>query len=144
MKFTTFSVLSALLAVAAVVQAAPVATHTSAHSPTPSSTPGANAPKKIPFTAVNPSNSTDVVKGEAQAQPKGAKTPNATPDTLRCWNARFNGRSFSITCSGSRWYFWTDCTNGYLYIGGPLHGTFIATITCPAGSIASKGGAYGY
>ncbi|KAG0245100.1 hypothetical protein B0O80DRAFT_452075 [Mortierella sp. GBAus27b] len=148
MKFT-FSTVSAILALVAVVQAAPAPTSASSYptssapypSP-PSSTPGGGSPPTAPWTAVNPMNSTDTISGNAKPQPKGTKPPSASPN-LKCTNPQRKGRSYSITCSGTRWYIWTDCTNGYLYEGGPIDGTFRATITCPAGSTASSGGAFG-
>ncbi|KAI8353442.1 hypothetical protein B0O80DRAFT_487568 [Mortierella sp. GBAus27b] len=128
MKITAFSIISAVLALAAVAQAAP--------------TPAAEPPKTIPYVAVNPENKSDTHSGEAAIQPKGKEEPAAAA-SLRCWNSKFNGRSYSITCSGSRWWIWATCSNGYLYEGGPLSGTYTATITCPVGSTATRGGAYG-
>ncbi|MFC4492778.1 hypothetical protein ACFPA8_01335 [Streptomyces ovatisporus] len=70
--------------------------------------------------------------------------PPAAAASLRCWNPALSGRSFAVSCSGSRYYVYTDCTNDRRYIVGPLSGAKRVRITCPAGSQAMDGGAYGY
>ncbi|KAI8353444.1 hypothetical protein B0O80DRAFT_426851 [Mortierella sp. GBAus27b] len=127
MKISTFSIISAVLALAAVAQSAP--------------TPAAEPPKTIPYVAVNPENKSDTHSGEAAIQPKGTEEPAAAA-SLRCWNWSLNGRSYSITCNGSHWWIWATCSNGYLYKGGPFSGTYSVRITCPVGSSVTRGGAY--
>ncbi len=69
--------------------------------------------------------------------------PPAASASLRCWNPSLSGRSFAVSCSGSRYYVYTDCTNDRRYVVGPLAGAKRVRITCPLGSQAMDGGAWG-
>ncbi|KAF9953200.1 hypothetical protein BGZ70_000337 [Mortierella alpina] len=152
-----FSVfLAIILTIVATVQGAPAPTETP-EAPTstsdaetsPSATAGASpsatkdASLSVPFSAVNPEDDSDTQSGQARRVPKN-KTQSKLQASLECWDAYISGRQFSITCSGSRWYEWTDCSNGYRYQAGPVSGTYRGTITCPYGYRALRGGAFGY
>ncbi|KAF9954931.1 hypothetical protein BGZ72_004159 [Mortierella alpina] len=156
--FTIF--LAILLTVVATIQAAPAPAETPAETtdaPTPTSeaevspsattdpTPSAtkDAALSVPFSAVNPDDDSDTQSGQARRTPKSKVQPKQQA-SLECWDASISGRQFSITCSGSRWYVWADCSNGYRYQAGPLSGTYRATITCAWGYRALRGGAFGY
>ncbi|KAI1293447.1 hypothetical protein EDD11_008364 [Mortierella claussenii] len=109
MQIKTVLFLSVLLVASATIQALPA--------------PDApDAPDSVPFTAVNPKNSGDTKSGNAVRGPF-TKTPKKAP-SLACWDPYINGPVFAITCSGSSWYEWADCSNGYRYTGGPLSGTY--------------------
>ncbi|WP_412074646.1 hypothetical protein ACLF6K_00225 [Streptomyces xanthophaeus] len=71
----------------------------------------------------------------------GATPPSA--ESLACWDASLSGSTFAISCSGNNFYTWTDCSNGYRYTVGPFANAYRNTITCPGGSRALQGGAYG-
>lgn len=73
-----------------------------------------------------------------------AVDPPRKSAALRCWNPYLSGRTFAVSCSGSRWYVYTDCSNDRRYTVGPLAGAKRVAITCPAGTRAERGGAYGY
>ncbi|KAF9573405.1 hypothetical protein EC968_008587 [Mortierella alpina] len=152
-----FSVfLAVVLTLLATVQAAPAPTETpEAPTPTtdtevspsatrdtlPSVTKGAWS--SVPFSAVNPDDDSDTLSGEAKRVVKN-KAQLQQQSSLECWDAYISGRQFSITCRGSRWYIWTDCSNGYRYQAGPLSGTYRGTIICAYGYRALRGGAWGY
>ncbi|CAM5369136.1 hypothetical protein [Streptomyces abikoensis] len=76
---------------------------------------------------------------------QGATNSQLPPqaESLQCRDAYLSGPTFAITCSGNRFYVWADCSNGYRYTVGPFNGTYRVTITCPSGSRALQGGAYG-
>ncbi|KAF9941260.1 hypothetical protein BGZ75_008664 [Mortierella antarctica] len=148
--------LAILLTVVATIQAAPAPSETP-EAPTPTSeaeaspsatidaTPSAtkDASSSVPFSAVNPDDDSDTQSGQARRTPKNKALPKQQA-SLECWDAYIGGRQFAITCSGSRWYEWADCSNGYRYQAGPVSGTYRGTITCPYGYRALRGGAFGY
>ena len=156
MQIKALSLLSIFLAivltVVATVQGAPapteVPTPTSDAETSPSATTDASpsatndASLSVPFSAVNPDDDSDTQSGQARRVPKN-KAQSKQQASLECWDAYISGRQFSITCSGSRWYEWTDCSNGYRYQTGPVSGTYRGTITCPYGYRALRGGAFG-
>ena len=83
--------------------------------------------------------------GTALESPGGtAVSPPASRMSLRCWDAYLSGRVFAVSCSGVRWYVYTDCTNNRRYVVGALSGAKRVAVTCPAGTRAVRGGAYGY
>ncbi|GAA0398803.1 hypothetical protein GCM10010357_19890 [Streptomyces luteireticuli] len=51
-------------------------------------------------------------------------------------------RSFQITCDGSRWFVFVDCTDGFRYTFGPFSGALRVTAVCPLGARATGGGAF--
>lgn len=70
--------------------------------------------------------------------------PPVSAASLRCWDAYRSGRVFAISCSGARYYVFTDCSNSRRYVVGPLSGAKRVAIRCPWGTLAVRGGAYGY
>jgi len=80
---------------------------------------------------------TETVGGPAVQTPVRAAS-------LRCWSPSISGRAFALSCSGSRFYVYTDCSNGHRYVVGALSGSKRVTIVCPVGTRALRGGAYGY
>jgi len=70
-------------------------------------------------------------------------SPPVGRQDLSCWDSSIDGRVFSISCTGVQWYAWADCSNGYRYTAGPVSGTYRVAITCPVGSDALRGDAYG-
>jgi hypothetical protein len=105
----------------------------------------AGASSDANYTATNQKNSHDVKKGTIQKK-ENSKSSTAVPAkaaSLSCYNASLSGRNFAVTCSGSYFYVYADCSNGYRYTYGPLAGTYRVVITCPAGTRATAGGAYG-
>ncbi|OEU85375.1 hypothetical protein DB35_15300 [Streptomyces abyssalis] len=82
--------------------------------------------------------------GTAVESPGGSlMDPPASARSLRCWNADISGRAFAISCSGSRWRAFADCTDDSRYITPALRGAKRVTIYCPAGTRAVRGGAFG-
>ena len=64
-------------------------------------------------------------------------------EALRCWDAVFSGRVFAVSCSGDRFFVYAVCSNNQQLTVGPLSGSKRVTITCPVGTRAVRGGAYG-
>ncbi|MFF5263439.1 hypothetical protein ACFY4C_31295 [Actinomadura viridis] len=77
---------------------------------------------------------------------RGGKSATAGKSAARwvsCWDGWRNGRTFHEICDGSAYRPYIDCTNGYRYIFGIYSGRNEFWMTCPAGSNAIWGGAYG-
>jgi len=86
-----------------------------------------------------------VTTGTAVESPGGRyASPPVGAASLRCWDAYISGRTFAVSCSGARWYVYTDCSNNNRYTVGALRGSKRVAIHCPAGTRAVRGGAYGY
>ncbi len=63
--------------------------------------------------------------------------------SLSCADKYLKDALFTISCTGkSRFYVVVDCDNGYRY-PLELRGSLRVRLTCPAGSRALSGGAYG-
>ncbi len=63
--------------------------------------------------------------------------------SLRCWSPYLSGRVFAISCSGSAYRVFVDCSNRVRYVTPVLSGSKRVTLVCPAGTRALRGGAYG-
>ncbi|WP_314171781.1 hypothetical protein [Streptomyces winkii] len=82
--------------------------------------------------------------GTAYASPGGdAVDPPYSASSLRCWNPYISGRTFAVSCSGTYWRVFTDCTDDNRYVTPALYGTKRVAVHCPAGTRAVRGGAYG-
>ncbi|WP_346777049.1 hypothetical protein [Streptomyces sp. HNM0575] len=69
--------------------------------------------------------------------------PPVSAASLRCWGAYISGRTFGISCSGTYWRAFADCSNRVRYVTPALSGSKRVAIHCPAGTRAVRGGAYG-
>ncbi|WP_370420151.1 hypothetical protein AB8O64_18990 [Streptomyces sp. QH1-20] len=102
------------------------------------------APNDGSYSAENLTDRTEVPRtGAVPPSGGGGTAPPASTESLRCWDAYLSGSTFAISCSGNNFYVWADCSNGYRYTVGPFAGSYRVTITCPGGSRALQGGAYG-
>ncbi|KAF9945357.1 hypothetical protein BGZ65_010844 [Modicella reniformis] len=120
------SILSVLLVTVAVTQAAPAP---------------AAIEKTIRYTAENPGDLNNKISGD------GELDSNMKASELLGINCRkfvVSGRSYTISCSGTEWYVWTDCSNGGHYIAGTFSETQRVEMVCPIGTTALKGGAFGH
>lgn len=132
MRINTLSALPVFLVVLAVTQAAP----------TPASH---KAPEAVSYHGVNPNDPHDTISGYTEPFPEDAPTPEGAA-SLSCRDRYLDDRDFGITCEGDEWYVWARCSSGKQYKGGPITvpGPYKAVITCPLGTTAEDGGAYGY
>ncbi|KAF9416020.1 hypothetical protein BGZ76_004723, partial [Entomortierella beljakovae] len=62
---------------------------------------------------------------------------------IDCYDAKISGPQYSLTCNAREWYEWVDCSDGSRYTTPKLSGRFRAVISCPSGTNAIRGGAYG-
>lgn len=74
--------------------------------------------------------------GASAVEPPAARS-------LRCWNAYISGRTFAVSCSGTYWRAYADCSDSRRYVTPALTGAKRVTIHCPSGTVAMSGGAYG-
>jgi len=128
LQFKALSVLSTLVAILATTQAAPLL-------PVPVGV--------VLFFTANLDDPKGFVSGVAVRASSFQPAPEKW-QSLSCWDREIDGRVFAISCSGSSWYVWTDCTNGYRFTTGPISGSYRITMTCPAGYTVIQGDAYGY
>ncbi|KAF9364471.1 hypothetical protein BGX34_001400 [Mortierella sp. NVP85] len=95
------------------------------------------------YTTTNPTSGAQLGSGTAKLDGTRQRPKPVMGKGLQCWDAYRSGSIFAITCGGSRWYEFVDCSNGYRYTIGPFAGVLRGTLTCPGGSLALQGGAYG-
>ncbi|MFG2333150.1 hypothetical protein ACGFMM_26485 [Streptomyces sp. NPDC048604] len=85
--------------------------------------------------------------GVAKSLDKSAGAPAAAQGDIsaqaNCWNGRTSGRNFYMTCSGSGYRVYVDCSNGRYTFGTYYYGTWNHTLTCPSGTYAIWGGSIG-
>jgi hypothetical protein len=83
--------------------------------------------------------------GKGVATPAGdvSAQPPAQAASLRCWNPSISGRTFTVSCSGQAYRVFVDCSNRHRYVTPVLSGAKRVRLTCPAGTRALRGGAYG-
>lgn len=125
MQINLLSILAIVLATASVtIRAAPVG-------------------KSAIYISADPTSGEQKSSGTATVDGTNQQPEPAMSQGLQCWNAYRSGSNFSITCNGSRWFEYTDCSDGYRYTIGPFAGALRVTITCPGRSLSLRGGAYG-
>ncbi|RAJ71690.1 hypothetical protein K378_00510 [Streptomyces sp. Amel2xB2] len=82
--------------------------------------------------------------GAAFALPGGSSvSPPAAAASLRCWDPYLAGRTFAVSCSGTAWRVFVDCTNNTRYVTPVLSGAKRVAASCPLGTSAVRGGAFG-
>jgi hypothetical protein len=84
-----------------------------------------------------------VRSGTAFESPGGTLVDPPAAASLRCWNPYLSGRTFAVSCSGTHWRVFTDCTDNRRYVTPALYGSKRVAVYCPAGTRAVRGGAYG-
>jgi hypothetical protein len=88
---------------------------------------------------------TGAVRGGAAFETPGgtAVHPPAAGAALRCWDPYLYGRTFAVSCSGTYWRVFADCSNNRRYITPAFTGAKRVAVYCPAGTRAVRGGAFG-
>lgn len=81
--------------------------------------------------------------GHAAREGRAGKSAPAKAASLRCWNPYLSGRTFAVSCSGRAYRVFVDCSNRVRYVTPALSGSKRVTMTCPGGTRAVRGGAYG-
>ncbi|KAF9185680.1 hypothetical protein BGZ51_002511 [Haplosporangium sp. Z 767] len=152
MQIKISALLALLMVVTLTVQAAPTLVSTAGAVTAPIPTPtgkseggssGSAGATKVAYTVVDPETKEKVESGSAIQSSQDEKLP-LSANALQCWDEYRRGRVYALTCSGSRWYEWTDCSNGYRYTIGPFGGTLRGVLVCPQGTYSQRGGAFGY
>ncbi|MGW1200249.1 hypothetical protein ACWD4B_31075 [Streptomyces sp. NPDC002536] len=60
-----------------------------------------------------------------------------------CWNGRIDGgRNFFMTCNGTSYHVYVDCTDGRHLFPETFSGQWDFRLTCPAGTRAVWGGSW--
>ncbi|WP_046496472.1 hypothetical protein [Streptomyces odonnellii] len=111
-------------------------------APAAYSADGPDAPGGAGYSAAD-LNTGRTVSGGAPATSGADREVPPQEASLRCWDPYFSGSTFAVSCDGSRYYVYVDCSNGYRYVVGPLSGAKRVTLTCPGGFRALRGGGYG-
>ncbi|WP_051137553.1 hypothetical protein [Amycolatopsis alba] len=73
---------------------------------------------------------------EAEVPPRGP--------SLDCRDPWLSGSGYALSCSGTDFHVFVDCSNGDRYAYGRGQGEYRIIFTCPGGATALRGGAYGY
>ncbi|WP_432069067.1 hypothetical protein [Streptomyces sp. AA1529] len=117
--------------------------------------PGATAPGAPAASAPAPGVAANADYASKDLKTGGTRTGKASPAgrfgqalpparaSLRCWSPYLSGRVFAISCSGSAYRVFVDCSNRVRYVTPVLSGSKRVTLVCPAGTRALRGGAYG-
>ncbi|MEU7313160.1 hypothetical protein [Streptomyces sp. NPDC007083] len=117
--------------------------------------PGATAPGAAAAGAPTPGVAANADYASKDLKTGGIRTGKASPAgrfgqalpparaSLRCWRPYLSGRVFAISCSGSAYRVFVDCSNRVRYVTPVLSGSKRVTLVCPAGTRALRGGAYG-
>lgn len=113
-----------------------------AQAVTPTTAKATSVTANADFTAVNTKTHRKTHSRSTQSSSARKAAPRKQA-SLRCWNPSIRGRSFSVTCSGRAFRVFVNCSNGVRYHSPVYSGTHRVTGTCPAGSRATGGGAYG-
>ncbi|KAG0263939.1 hypothetical protein BG011_007772 [Mortierella polycephala] len=152
MQIKISALLAALMVVTLTVQTAPtpISTTEAVTAPTPApngegegGSSGSAGAIEVAYTVEDPETKKKVESGSAIQSSQDERLP-LSANALQCWDEYRSGRVYALTCSGSRWYEWTDCSNGYRYTIGPFGGTLRGVIVCPLGTYSQRGGAFGY
>ncbi|WP_229375203.1 hypothetical protein [Streptomyces spirodelae] len=81
--------------------------------------------------------------GKATPAGKAGQARPPARASLRCWSPYLRGRVFAVSCSGSAFRVFVDCSNRVRYVTPVLSGSKRVTLVCPSGTRALRGGAFG-